>query len=53
MRRLMSWTEATGQTPDDLSRYETYQRRIRIIVMEDFREAAKLHMETILRSNFL
>ncbi len=53
MRRLMSWTEATGQTSDDLSRYETYQRRIRIIVMEDIREAAQVHMETVLVNNFL
>ncbi len=34
MQPLMTWVEATGQLPADLSKYEQHQRRIRIVATE-------------------
>ena len=34
MQPLMTWVEATGQLPADLSKYEQHQRRIRIVAAE-------------------
>jgi HD superfamily phosphohydrolase len=48
MQRVMTWAEATGQTADDLSRYETHQRRVRLVASPELRDAAQLHRETLL-----
>ena len=37
MDSLVTWVEATGLQPDDLTRYEQHQRRIRVIVPERLR----------------
>ncbi len=34
MQPLMTWVEATGQLPADLSKYEQHQRRIRVVAAE-------------------
>jgi HD superfamily phosphohydrolase len=34
MQPLLTWVEATGQLPADLSKYEQHQRRIRIVAEE-------------------
>jgi HD superfamily phosphohydrolase len=39
MRALMTWAEATGQRPSDLSIYEQHQRRIRIVGKDTVRAA--------------
>jgi HD superfamily phosphohydrolase len=48
MQRVMNWAEATGQTADDLSRYETHQRRVRLVAAPDLRDAARAHADTLL-----
>ncbi len=39
MAPLMTWTEATGQRPDDLGVYERRQRRIRLVASDAVRGA--------------
>jgi hypothetical protein len=34
MQPLMTWVEATGQLPTDLSKYEQHQRRIRLVAAD-------------------
>ena len=34
MQPLMTWVEATGQLPSDLSKYEQHQRRIRVVAAD-------------------
>jgi HD superfamily phosphohydrolase len=48
MQRVMTWTEATGQTGDDLSRYETHQRRVRVVAAPELRDAARAHTDALL-----
>ncbi len=48
LQRVMSWSEATGQTPDDLSRYEVHQRRVRILAAPELRDAARTHRDALL-----
>ena len=48
MKPVMSWVEATGQTSDDLRRYEVHQRRVRLVVSEELRDEARTHRETLL-----
>ncbi|HLY31276.1 MAG TPA: HD domain-containing protein, partial [Ktedonobacterales bacterium] len=38
MAPLLTWTEATGQRPDDLGVYERRQRRIRLVASEAVRD---------------
>lgn len=46
--RVLSWSDATGQTPDDLSRYEVHQRRVRILAAPELRDDARSHRDTLL-----
>ena len=48
MQRVMSWVEATGQTADDLSRYEIHQRRVRLVAAPEWRIAAQQHHAVLL-----
>lgn len=48
MRRVMSWVEATGQTADDLSRYEVHQRRVRLVAAPEWRAVAHQHRDALL-----
>ncbi len=48
MQRAMTWAEATGQTADDLSRYETHQRRVRLVAAPELREAARANAGALL-----
>jgi HD superfamily phosphohydrolase len=48
MDRVMTWNEATGQSGDDLSRYEVHQRRMRILAAPELREAARPHRDALL-----
>jgi len=41
MEPLLSWVEATGLLPNDLIKYEQYQRRIRIVTTARLREVAR------------
>ena len=36
----MSWLEATGQSPEQLARYERHQRRIRVVTSPRLRALA-------------
>jgi uncharacterized protein len=48
LNRVMSWSEATGQTSDDLSRYEVHQRRVRILAAPELRDEARAHRDALL-----
>ena len=48
MQSVMSWVEATGQTADDLSRYEIHQRRVRLVAAPEWRIAAQQHHAVLL-----
>ncbi|HEY7348344.1 MAG TPA: HD domain-containing protein [Ktedonobacterales bacterium] len=45
---LMTWVEATGQLPADLSKYEQHQRRIRIVAAEPIAAAARARRDDLL-----
>lgn len=48
MQPIMSWVEATGQTADDLRKYEVHQRRVRIVAAEEWREVARAQRDHLL-----
>jgi uncharacterized protein len=48
MQRVMSWSDATGQTPDELGRYEAHQRRVRLVAHPEVRETARAHQAALL-----
>lgn len=48
MKPVMSWVEATGQTGDDLRRYEMHQRRVRLVASAPMRDAARAHRDVLL-----
>ncbi len=48
MQPIMSWSEATGQRADDLRTYEMHQRRVRIVAMDEWRDAARVHRDRLL-----
>jgi uncharacterized protein len=48
MQQIMSWVEATGQTSDDLQRYEIHQRRVRVVAAAEVRDVAYQHRELLL-----
>lgn len=49
MKPTMSWVEATGQTSEDLRRYEFHQRRVRLVVLDEFRDAAQSTIDILLK----
>lgn len=48
MKPEMSWVEATGQTSDDLRRYEVHQRRVRVVAVAELRDDARSHRDLLL-----
>src|SRR5260221_8569473 len=48
MDSLVTWVEATGLQPDDLTRYEQHQRRIRVIVPERLRTPLSARRDDLL-----
>jgi HD superfamily phosphohydrolase len=48
MKPVMSWVEATGQTSDDLRRYEIHQRRVRVVALADLRDEARSYRDLLL-----
>lgn len=48
MQPIMSWVEATGQTADTLRTYEVHQRRVRLVAMDELRDAAREHRDRLL-----
>ncbi len=48
MQPLMTWVEATGQLPADLSKYEQHQRRIRIVAAEPIAAAVRARRDDLL-----
>jgi hypothetical protein len=48
MQPLMTWVEATGQLPADLSKYEQHQRRIRIVASETISAEARVRRDELL-----
>jgi len=48
MKPIMNWVEATGQTADDLRRYEIHQRRVRIVAAAECQELARTHRDILL-----
>jgi uncharacterized protein len=48
MKPVMSWVEATGQTADDLRRYEIHQRRVRVVALAELRDEARAYRDLLL-----
>ncbi len=48
MQPLMTWVEATGQLPADLSKYEQHQRRIRIVAAESIAAEVRARRDDLL-----
>ena len=48
MQPLMTWVEATGQLPADLSKYEQHQRRIRIVAVESIAAEVRVRRDDVL-----
>ncbi len=48
MQPLMTWVEATGQLPADLSKYEQHERRIRIVADETISAEARVRRDDLL-----
>jgi HD superfamily phosphohydrolase len=48
MQPLMTWVEATGQLPADLSKYEQHQRRIRVVAVESIAADIRARRDDIL-----
>ena len=48
MQPLMTWVEATGQLPADLSKYEQHQRRIRIVAVESIAAELRARRDDVL-----
>jgi hypothetical protein len=48
MQPLMTWVEATGQLPADLSKYEQHQRRIRVVAAEAIAADARARRDDLL-----
>ncbi len=48
MQPLMTWVEATGQLPADLSKYEQHQRRIRIVAVESIAADIRARRDDVL-----
>jgi hypothetical protein len=48
MQSLMTWVEATGQLPADLSKYEQHQRRIRLVAAESIAADVRAHRDDLL-----
>jgi hypothetical protein len=44
----MTWVEATGQLPADLSKYEQHQRRIRIVAAETISAEVRVRRDDLL-----
>ncbi len=52
MSAQMTWMEATGQRPSDLSIYEQHQRRIRVVAREAVRDVVGARAEALLLPAF-
>ncbi len=48
MQPMMTWVEATGQLPADLSKYEQHQRRIRIVAAESIAPDVRARRDDLL-----
>jgi hypothetical protein len=48
MQPMMTWVEATGQLPADLSKYEQHQRRIRIVTAESIAPDVRARRDDLL-----
>ncbi len=48
MQTLMTWVEATGQLPADLSKYEQHQRRIRLVAVASVAAEIRAHHADVL-----
>jgi HD superfamily phosphohydrolase len=48
MQPLMTWVEATGQLPADLSKYEQHQRRVRIVAAESIAAEVRARRDDLL-----